>query len=101
MSTRGGAGPVGCFHITKENVLELMHYVYTRHQTRVSNPATTSVSNAIFLSMRLPNIRDFVLGQRWTRMSILNTAGSYKFSSDRTIHEYAKDIWNIKPVEIA
>ncbi|MED6181061.1 Acid phosphatase pho1 [Stylosanthes scabra] len=36
----------------------------------------------------------------WTRMSILNTAGSHKFSSDRTIHEYARDIWNIKPVEL-
>uniref|UniRef100_A0A453LV41 Alpha-1,4 glucan phosphorylase n=1 Tax=Aegilops tauschii subsp. strangulata TaxID=200361 RepID=A0A453LV41_AEGTS len=34
----------------------------------------------------------------WTRMSILNTAGSPKFSSDRTIHEYAKDIWDISPV---
>ncbi|TMW99317.1 hypothetical protein EJD97_002755 [Solanum chilense] len=39
--------------------------------------------------------------KRWTKMSILNTAGSYKFSSDRTIHEYAKDIWNIEAVEIA
>lgn len=38
--------------------------------------------------------------KRWTTMSILNTAGSYKFSSDRTIHEYAKDIWDIEPVEI-
>ncbi|KAJ9683748.1 hypothetical protein PVL29_019356 [Vitis rotundifolia] len=38
--------------------------------------------------------------KRWTRMSILNAAGSYKFSSDRTIHEYAKDIWNIEPVEL-
>ncbi|KAK4753551.1 hypothetical protein SAY87_001655 [Trapa incisa] len=36
--------------------------------------------------------------QRWTKMSILNTAGSYKFSSDRTIHEYAKDIWGIDPI---
>lgn len=36
--------------------------------------------------------------KRWTRMSILNTAGSYKFSSDRTIHEYARDIWTIEPV---
>ncbi|CAL0317173.1 unnamed protein product [Lupinus luteus] len=36
----------------------------------------------------------------WTRMSILNTAGSYKFSSDRTIHEYARDIWNIEPVKL-
>ncbi|KAF2313638.1 hypothetical protein GH714_012537 [Hevea brasiliensis] len=35
---------------------------------------------------------------RWTKMSIMNTAGSYKFSSDRTIHEYAKDIWSIEPV---
>jgi glycogen phosphorylase len=35
--------------------------------------------------------------QLWTRMSILNTAGSSKFSSDRTIHEYAKDIWDISP----
>ncbi|KAG8659604.1 alpha-1,4 glucan phosphorylase L isozyme, chloroplastic/amyloplastic isoform X1 [Manihot esculenta] len=36
--------------------------------------------------------------RRWTNMSIMNTAGSYKFSSDRTIHEYAKDIWNIEPI---
>ncbi|XP_050384546.1 alpha-1,4 glucan phosphorylase L isozyme, chloroplastic/amyloplastic [Argentina anserina] len=38
--------------------------------------------------------------KKWTRMSILNTAGSAKFSSDRTIHEYAKYIWNINPVEL-
>ncbi|KAK2993938.1 hypothetical protein RJ640_025613 [Escallonia rubra] len=38
--------------------------------------------------------------KRWTRMSILNTAGSYKFSSDRTIHEYAREIWNIEPLEL-
>ncbi|KAK4490734.1 hypothetical protein RD792_001437 [Penstemon davidsonii] len=37
---------------------------------------------------------------KWTKMSILNTAGSYKFSSDRTINEYAKDIWNIEPLEL-
>ena len=36
----------------------------------------------------------------WTRMSILNTAGSGKFYSDRTIAEYAKDIWGPEAVTI-
>ncbi len=34
---------------------------------------------------------------KWTRMSIMSTAGSGKFSSDRTIAEYAKDIWDVQP----
>ena len=33
---------------------------------------------------------------RWARMSILNTAGSGDFSSDRTIAEYERDIWKTK-----
>ena len=34
--------------------------------------------------------------ERWTTMSILNTAKSGKFSSDRTIAEYNADIWHLK-----
>ncbi|KAM7259199.1 hypothetical protein ACFE04_014940 [Oxalis oulophora] len=33
--------------------------------------------------------------KKWLKMSILSTAGSGKFSSDRTIAQYAKEIWNI------
>ena len=38
--------------------------------------------------------------EKWTKMSILNTAASGKFSSDRTIAEYAKDIWELEPVTV-
>jgi len=35
---------------------------------------------------------------RWTRMSILNTASSGKFSTDRTMAEYNEGIWKLTPV---
>ncbi|MCX7146169.1 MAG: glycogen/starch/alpha-glucan family phosphorylase, partial [Sulfuritalea sp.] len=34
----------------------------------------------------------------WTRKAILNVAGMGQFSSDRTIGQYAKTIWNVEPV---
>jgi starch phosphorylase len=38
--------------------------------------------------------------ENWTRMSILNTARSGKFSSDRAIDEYCKEIWKVQPVTV-
>ncbi|MBZ5675367.1 MAG: glycogen/starch/alpha-glucan phosphorylase [Acidobacteriia bacterium] len=35
---------------------------------------------------------------RWTRMAIMNVARMGKFSSDRTVAEYARDIWNVGAV---
>jgi starch phosphorylase len=34
----------------------------------------------------------------WGRRSIHNVAGMGKFSTDRTIREYARDIWGIRPI---
>jgi starch phosphorylase len=37
----------------------------------------------------------------WTRMAILNVASSGKFSSDRTIADYARDIWDVRPCPVS
>ena len=37
----------------------------------------------------------------WARRAILNVAGSEKFSSDRTIAEYAAGIWNAEPCPVS
>ena len=38
--------------------------------------------------------------EKWAKMAIINTAKSGKFSSDRTIKQYAEEIWDIKPIHI-
>ncbi|MCC6276176.1 MAG: glycogen/starch/alpha-glucan phosphorylase, partial [Leptospiraceae bacterium] len=43
---------------------------------------------------------DFKNENLWVKKSIMNVARMGKFSTDRTITEYAKDIWNIKPVQV-
>jgi len=42
----------------------------------------------------------FVDKDRWTKMSILNVARMGKFSSDRAIREYCRDIWQIDSVKV-
>jgi starch phosphorylase len=37
--------------------------------------------------------------EEWSKRAILNVAGMGKFSSDRTIREYAENIWGVKPIE--
>ena len=36
----------------------------------------------------------------WAKMALMNIANSGKFSSDRTIEDYVRDIWHLKKVEI-
>ena len=36
----------------------------------------------------------------WARMAMMNTACAGKFSSDRTIEEYVKDIWHLKKIKV-
>ena len=45
-------------------------------------------------------VKLFADGDGWARKAILNVAGSGKFSSDRTIAEYAAGIWNAEPCPV-
>ena len=61
--------------------------------------------------MNLADLRSFIEAQgrveatyrdqeRWSVQAIFNISRTGKFSSDRTIAEYAHDIWNVKPVDV-
>jgi starch phosphorylase len=43
---------------------------------------------------------DYLNRELWLKKSIINTARMGRFSSDRTIKQYAEEIWKIKPVKI-
>ncbi|HEY6435694.1 MAG TPA: glycogen/starch/alpha-glucan phosphorylase, partial [Ignavibacteriaceae bacterium] len=42
----------------------------------------------------------YMNSDEWTKMAILNVARVGKFSSDRSIKEYAEKIWKVEPVKI-
>ena len=44
-------------------------------------------------------VSDAFADQRaWTRMSILNSARVGRFSSDRSVREYCREIWDVRPI---
>ncbi|PLX92129.1 MAG: glycogen phosphorylase [Desulfuromonas sp.] len=68
----------------------------------LTNPADPWLTLADFTSYRLAQQRAAELyrdEERWSRMSIANTAASGLFSTDRTIAEYNAEIWRLPQVE--
>ena len=71
---------------------------------------TASLRNPHDQWLTIADLRSYIDAQRdvnnayqdrahWNTMSILNTANSGWFSSDRTISQYAEEVWNIKPLD--
>ncbi|MGC2166327.1 MAG: glycogen/starch/alpha-glucan phosphorylase [Gallionella sp.] len=83
---------------------------FNQFEPFIFNPIIESLTKHGDYWMTTADFRSFVDAQQraavafknideWTRMSILNTAASGKFSSDRTILEYNKDIWKLAQVK--
>src|SRR5688500_14751431 len=51
-----------------------------------------------YVDAQRPAARTYRHTNAWTRKSILNVANMGKFSTDRTIKQYADEIWGVKPV---
>ena len=68
---------------------------------RYDDPFLVLADYARTSSARTGSARPGATPAAWTRMSILNTARSGKFSSDRAIAEYCDDIWNVWPVTVS
>ncbi|MBU1777724.1 MAG: glycogen/starch/alpha-glucan phosphorylase, partial [Gammaproteobacteria bacterium] len=62
------------------------------------DPWLTAADFRCYVDMQRKAAHTYRDRERWTRMSILNTAASGKFSSDRTIQDYNREIWQLARV---
>jgi starch phosphorylase len=67
----------------------------------VDDPFMVMADYAAYVQCQEHVSRTYEDQDRWTRMSILNAARIGRFSADRTISEYAQQIWHVEPVPVA
>ncbi len=90
------------------NLLESGHFC--RFEPGVLDPVVASIREPADPWMTAADFRSFIDAQRrvdetyrdvdaWTRMSILNSANSGRFSTDRTMRDYNRDIWKLEPID--
>ncbi|NNM68901.1 MAG: glycogen/starch/alpha-glucan phosphorylase [Gallionella sp.] len=111
-ATRGHYDP-GAIIAADEDLRRVMHLLESGHfnlfEPGIFNPIIQSIYSPSDPWLTAADFRSFVNAQqevaqayrdteRWTRMSIINTASSGKFSSDRTILDYNRDIWHLPQV---
>ncbi|MEM7281739.1 MAG: glycogen/starch/alpha-glucan phosphorylase [Pseudomonadota bacterium] len=65
------------------------------------DPWMTAADFRSFVDTQARVGQTYANAELWTSMSIRNTAASGRFSTDRTMQEYNRDIWNLKPLNPA
>jgi starch phosphorylase len=84
---------------------------FNANEPNVFAPITDALLKGGDRYMHLADLSEYVTTQdrvgdlyrdqeAWSRKAILNVAASGEFSSDRTIRQYAKEIWNAKPCPV-
>jgi starch phosphorylase len=84
---------------------------FNRDQPGLFEPLRSALLTEGDYYMHLADLTSYVQAQErlgelyadpkeWARKAILNVASSGKFSSDRTISEYAGEIWGVKPCQV-
>src|SRR5208283_5549034 len=84
---------------------------FSRHELGIFEPLRDTLLTHGDYYMHLADLTSYLDADRklvelyanseeWARKAILNVAGSGKFSSDRTIAQYAGEIWNAKPCRV-
>ncbi len=111
-NTRGNYDP-NAIIAANDELHRVMHYLEISHfnkfEPNIFDPIIMSIRNPHDPWLTAADFGSYVQAQQkaaaaysdqdaWTKMSILNTAASGKFSSDRTISEYNRDIWKLQPV---
>jgi glycogen phosphorylase len=84
---------------------------FSRYEPGVFEPLRQALLTGGDYYMHLADLTSYIQAQErvselyrdkrgWARKAILNVAGSGKFSSDRTIAEYASGIWGVQPCPV-
>ncbi len=91
------------------NLLESGHF--NQFEAGIFDDLISSIKSKYDPWMTIADFRSYIDAQKrveaayqdkehWTRMSILNCANSGKFSTDRTISDYNREIWKLEPVPV-
>jgi len=90
-------------------MLEANHFskqepgIFTALAESIRNPQDMWLTAADFSAYKIAQqqaAKVYLDSELWTTMSIMNTASSAFFSSDRTIREYARDIWGLEQDDV-
>ncbi|MBT1070595.1 glycogen/starch/alpha-glucan phosphorylase [Pelotalea chapellei] len=95
-----------------KRVMQLLRGHFSMFEPGLFDPIINAITSPHDPWMVAADFRSFIDAQqrvadtyrdreRWTRMSIINTAHSGKFSTDRTIEDYNNDIWRLEQIPVA